>query len=74
MASSIVIKVPIMKFHNDGKICNKINVLFNLGHDNLRGSTIMTITSLRFKQNDIEIETLLIVTNFIIHKNTRFSN
>lgn len=32
------------------------------------------ITSLRFKQNDIEIETLLIVTNFIIHKNTRFSN
>lgn len=39
-------------------------------------STIISITSLRFKQNDIEfeIETLLIVTNFIIHKNTRFSN
>lgn len=33
MATSIVIQVPIMMFHNDEM---EIMILFNLGHDNLQ--------------------------------------
>lgn len=35
MASSIVIRVPIMKFNNDGIIQENNNILFKLGHDDL---------------------------------------